>query len=272
MHMSCGVWGMAKLKRGRAKEMERRKKMYAVAGLGLCIMLAAGTAGRHFMAASAKEAEYAYRETALCHGDLQMTFTGEGVTAAQTILQEADFDVSATEFVVEKTYAASADEVKKGDALYKLSDESVAEAAAYYEEAVAKALKASSNAKTAYESGKAEAEYEREKSKAEAKSATETCDAALLALEDGVVTAAQDGILSGTLYEAGDTLTDGMAVAQYLNQDIMTVAVEVSQDNIAKISVGDKAEVSIAGMPMENLEGEIRYIATSATAERSMSN
>ena len=498
--MSCGRLRDAENRERKGREMEKRKKMCAVAGIGLCIMLAAGAAGRYFVTASAKESKRAYRETALEHGDLQMTFTGEGVTTAGTILQEADFDVSAVDFVVEKTYAASGDEVKQGDALYKLSDASIAEATAYYEEAVAKALKASSRAKTAYESGKAEAEYEREKSKADAQSAKESCDAAnneaaqkvteaeetlaeanrqisvyqtnleqnqyyadagasekkksyeeakkaeeqalkasekakaeydaavaavneklvklqegaaaasslqsvagiitdaaaagrsltekkdafekaenawqsarekaekakaeydaanlsyeksvseasarkeelersldslqlaytnavnaaeeekiknenerdtallageyaddvyentvanlkaacdtaddalselqkeqsaLLALEDGVVTAAWDGILSGVLYEAGDTLAGDSVIAQYLNQDIITVAVEVSQEDISKISVGDKAEVSIAGMPMESREGEICYIATSATSERSMSN
>lgn len=480
--------------------MERRKKRYAAAGLGLCVMLAAGTAGRYFMTASAKEQEPIYREVSLEHGDLQMTFTGEGVTAVGATAQEPDFDVSVTDFVVEKTYAASGDEVKEGDALYKISEESVAEAAAYYEKAVAKALKASSRAETAYESGKTEAEYEREKAKAEAKSAGEACNAAnsaadqkvaeaetalaeareqisvyqtnldqnqyyadagvsekkksyeeakkaseqaqkanqkakadydtavlavhekivnleksaaaasdlqtvsgmiadaaaasqsltekreafekaenalqsaqdatqkakeaydaanlsyekgvsdalarkeeleqsldslqlayanaanaaeaekiknentrdsallageyadsvyenaiaglkaacdaadqnlsklqgeqgaLLALKDGVVTASQDGILSGALYGAGDTLAGDAAIAQYVNQDLLTVTVEVSQENIAKISVGDKVQASIAGMPMESCEGEIRSIATSATSERSMSN
>lgn len=127
MRVSCGVCQHGEKYGEKGQEMEKRKRC-AMAGLGLCIILAVGTAGYLFMEASAKEQKGAYRETALEHGDLEMTFTGEGVTAAGSILQEPDFDVSVTDFVVEKTYAASGDEVKQGDAIYKISEESIADA------------------------------------------------------------------------------------------------------------------------------------------------
>lgn len=155
--------------------MKRKKMICAGAGLACCVLLSA-TAGTKFLHAAAGEGAPSYRETELQHGDLQLSFTGEGTTTEGTILQEADFDLSASDLIVEEVYAKSGDKVAQGDALYKLSEDSVKNAADYYDEAIAEAAKKSERAVAAYQAGKLNAEYTRDASKAEANAAKENME------------------------------------------------------------------------------------------------
>lgn len=101
--------------------MKKGKKLYAIIAVGVCSVLAAGGIGWHFVTASAKEPENPYQEVTLQHGDLQLTFTGEGTTAEGNVEQTADFDVSVVDFTIAECYVQSGEEIKTGDALYKLS-------------------------------------------------------------------------------------------------------------------------------------------------------
>lgn len=485
---------------GKGKGIKWSKKRYAVLAGCVSVVLFVCAVCVRLAGADANAAQNGYWELRLEHGDLQLTFLGEGTTAEGSIRQEAGFDVTAVDFVVEESCAASGDEVKKGDAIYRLSLDSMEEAVSYYEEKLAKAAKAAERAKTAYASGVAEAEYTKTEAKAKAGSAKEVYDAAndkaqeqiteaqaaideaqaqiavyqtnldqdvyetdagvrekkksseeaekaekqaqkeyqkvkgacdeaalalenqiaklgqsaaetadgmisadlavelcemnqtyaqkkealnkaeadlqaaqetakkaleeyrtavsscekaeneaaarkeelensltslqraytnavnaasleqvqnqntydtavlqgeyaeadydnteatlkaeydtaqkdldqlkeeqaaLLALEDGVVTAAYDGILSEVPYEAGNILQSGRMLAGYSDTEALTVAVEVSQEDVAKIAVGDTAKVRLPGVWMGNTEGEIRSIASAATSGRSISN
>lgn len=122
--------------------MKKGKKLYAVIAACVCGTVIAGSVGWYFINVSAKETEKSYREVTLEHGDLSLTFTGEGTTAEGNIEQSVAFDTAETDITVEECYVQSGDEVKTGDALYKISEESLKEAKAYYEEAVADAAKA----------------------------------------------------------------------------------------------------------------------------------
>lgn len=96
--------------------------------------------------------------------------------------------------------------------------------------------------------------------------------AELLALEDGVVVAAQDGTISSVTYEAGDILNATAAFVTYCDTSVLTISVEVSQENIVKIAVGDTVAVTISGSRMGDLEGSVSSIASSATTGGSVSN
>lgn len=169
--------------------MKKGKKLYAAIAGSLCLVLVAGGIGWRYMTAKKEGTVPPYRETTLEHGNLPLTFTGEGTTADGDILQQPDFDVSVVDFVIEEAYVSSNDEVKKGDALYKINSESIAEAAAYYEEAIAEASKAQERARVAYESGKVEAEYTKQETKATASSAQTMYDAANSSLTQKVTEA-----------------------------------------------------------------------------------
>lgn len=158
--------------------MKKGKKLYAAIAGGLCLALVAGGIGWHYMSANKPETRNPYREVNLEHGNIPLTFTGEGTTADGDITQQPEFDVTAVDFIIEESYVSSEDEVKTGDPLYKLSAESIAEATAYYEEQIADASKEQERTRVAYEAGKAEAEYTKTETKATAASAQEVYDAA----------------------------------------------------------------------------------------------
>lgn len=96
--------------------------------------------------------------------------------------------------------------------------------------------------------------------------------AALLALEDGVVTAQQSGTLATVAYEAGDIMMSGVAFVTYYDTDTITISVEVEQENIAKIAVSDSVAVAISGNRRGSIEGTITSIASSATSGGSVSD
>lgn len=95
---------------------------------------------------------------------------------------------------------------------------------------------------------------------------------ALLSLEDGVVCASQDGTIASVTYDADDTLVEQQAFVSYYNTQTISISVEVSQEDISKIAVGDTVSVAILGARTGNVEGKVASIASSATTGGSVSN
>ena len=95
---------------------------------------------------------------------------------------------------------------------------------------------------------------------------------ALLEIEDGVVCADRDGTLASVTYEAGDTLIKNTAFASYYDLDTILISVEVSQNDIAKLAVGDTVQVQISGSRMGVIDGTVYSIASEKTSGGSMSN
>ena len=95
---------------------------------------------------------------------------------------------------------------------------------------------------------------------------------ALLALENGVVTADEDGTIAAVPYEAEDTLQSGTAFALYCDTQTIMISVEVPQENIAQVGVGDEVSVMIAGNRDGAVTGTVSSIASSATTGGSVSN
>lgn len=96
--------------------------------------------------------------------------------------------------------------------------------------------------------------------------------AALLALEDGVVCANQAGILASVSYDADDVLFSGTTFVTYYDISTLTISVEVEQENIAKIAVGDEVSVAVSGSRRGSVTGTVASIASSATTGRSVSD
>lgn len=101
------------------------------------LFLSIGTCRRGKWRKGKGEGDEKGKEALRCgrHRDLQMTFTGEGTASEGILPQKADFNVGAADFIVEKTYVSSGDEVKRGDALYQIREESISEAEAALSEA-----------------------------------------------------------------------------------------------------------------------------------------
>ena len=308
------------------------------------------------------------------------SFSEEGTTQIGTTSQMPEFTVNAVTMTVEEVYASSGDTVSIGDALFKLTDESMEAAKSYYEDAISDAENTLKTAEANLASGKLSAEstkqdadltaqtaadsyqaqqsadaaqstleqaqkefdsavetynknveetnteiteltdslddlksdyeqaerdattqkaelqneydtavvegkyagrtYESTVSELESavESAQDTLDTlkeeqtALLALENGVVTADEDGTIAAVPYEAEDTLQSGTAFALYCDTQTIMISVEVPQENIAQVGVGDEVSVMIAGNRDGAVTGTVSSIASSATTGGSVSN
>lgn len=94
----------------------------------------------------------------------------------------------------------------------------------------------------------------------------------LLSLENGVVCAERAGTLASVTYEAEDILFPGTAFVTYYDTSELTISLEVEQENIAKLEVGDEVRVAIFENRRGNMTGKVASIATSATTGRSVSD
>lgn len=162
----------------------KKKKITIAAAVAMAAVLAAGGAGYTVLRAEqTTTSETAYRETAVQAGDLKLTFEEEGTTQVSAVSQIPEFNVGTVKLIVDEVYVEAGDTVEEGDALLKLTDESVEEATAYYEKAVASAESALTTAQADYESGKLDAEYDKQDSTLALESAETTYNTAISDLD-----------------------------------------------------------------------------------------
>ena len=79
--------------------------------------------------------------------------------------------------------------------------------------------------------------------------------ALLETMTDGAIYADQAGAVAAIFYEAGDSLSSDTSVVSYYDTDTVSIILEVDQEDIAGLSVGDTAEVTLTGAGQ--LEGTI---------------
>ena len=75
----------------------------------------------------------------------------------------------------------------------------------------------------------------------------ETQKALLEAMTDGVISADRAGTVASISYEAEDLLDSSIPIVSYYDTDTVSITLEVPQEEIASLSVGDTAEVTLAG-------------------------
>lgn len=87
--------------------------------------------------------------------------------------------------------------------------------------------------------------------------------------EDGVLYADGEGVVTQVGYEAGDVLrTAGVAVS-YASPEDMSISVDVTQEDVVSMFVGDKVDILFAAYPDTPYEGTIHSIDTTATSRTS---
>ena len=84
---------------------------------------------------------------------------------------------------------------------------------------------------------------------------------------DGIVYAQSDGLIMTMNYEAGDSLINSGDLFTYVTEDSITLSVDVSQEDIVDLVVGDSVTISFTAYPDEIYTGEITAITTTATSE-----
>ena len=86
---------------------------------------------------------------------------------------------------------------------------------------------------------------------------------------DGTVLAAGSGIVTEVGYEAGDSLMNAGTLIAFAKADEMTVSVDVSQEDVVAMKVGDTVEISFSAYEGETYQGVIESITTTATSRNS---
>lgn len=216
--------------------------------------------------------------TALAQAQDTLTQAQQSADAAQSTLEQAqkEFD-SAVE-----TYNKNEEETNTK--ITELTD-SLDDLKSDYEQAERDATTQKAELQNEYDTAVVEGKYAGstyESTVSELESAVESAQdtldtlkeeqTALLALEDGVVTADEDGTIAAVPYEAEDTLQSGTAFALYCDTQTIMISVEVPQENIAQVGVGDEVSVMIAGNRDGAVTGTVSSIASSATTGGSVSN
>ena len=216
--------------------------------------------------------------TALAQAQDTLTQAQQSADAAQSTLEQAqkEFD-SAVETYNKNVEETNTEITELTDSLDDLKPD--------YEQAERDATTQKAELQNEYDTAVVEGKYAGstyESTVSELESAVESAQdtldtlkeeqTALLALENGVVTADEDGTIAAVPYEAEDTLQSGTAFALYCDTQTIMISVEVPQENIAQVGVGDEVSVMIAGNRDGAVTGTVSSIASSATTGGSVSN
>lgn len=113
--------------------------------------------------------------------------------------------------------------------------------------------------------------YENALSKAqrELEEAAQKLDAFDKFVGDGTVCAAGSGIVTEIGYEEGDYLMNTGTLIAFAKADEMTVSVDVSQEDVVMLKVGDTVELRMFAYEGETYRGIIKSITTTATSRNS---
>lgn len=86
---------------------------------------------------------------------------------------------------------------------------------------------------------------------------------------DGTVCAEGSGIVTQTGYAVGDYLTNTGTLIAFAKAQDMTVSVDVSQEDIVSIKVGDPVELRLSAYEGETYKGTVKSMTTTATSRNS---
>lgn len=86
-------------------------------------------------------------------------------------------------------------------------------------------------------------------------------------VQDGTVYAEGTGIVTSVGYEEGDSLINAGTIVSYTTAEDMQITVDVSQEDIVSLEVGDTVDIEFSAYEGEQYEGTIAEIMTTATSE-----
>lgn len=117
--------------------------------------------------------------------------------------------------------------------------------------------------------------YTRDSLKKTVDSAQEEYDQALQTLEDlksflgedGIIYADGSGLVTEVVYESGDELISAGNMLTYIKEGSYTVSVDVSEEDIAGISIGDSVRVAFSAYPDAEYTGTVQSLTTTKTSD-----
>ncbi len=78
---------------------------------------------------------------------------------------------------------------------------------------------------------------------------------------DAVIVAPVPGIITSKPVEEGELVNTGTTVTKIIRPDIMRLMIYINETDLAKIKVGNTADVVIDGMPDKSFPGKVSYIS-----------
>lgn len=87
--------------------------------------------------------------------------------------------------------------------------------------------------------------------------------------DDGIVYADGSGLVTAVNYEAGDRLKTKGAMVTYVKSNGYRISVDVSEEDIPQISVGDTVSIVMTAYPEETYTGTVKTISTSRSGSYS---
>lgn len=102
------------------------------------------------------------------------------------------------------------------------------------------------------------------------KQATEKLEAFEAFIGDGTVYAKGNGMITELGYEKGDYLIESGILISYASEENKTVSVDVSEEDIVTIHVGDKVNLTFTAYPDETYEGIVTSVTTTATSRNTV--
>ncbi len=87
--------------------------------------------------------------------------------------------------------------------------------------------------------------------------------------DDGIILATEDGIITESVYEEGDSLTTMGAMFKYATSDNLIISVDVTQEDIVDLNVGDSVDITFTAYSDEPYTGTISSINTEAVSDYS---
>lgn len=107
----------------------------------------------------------------------------------------------------------------------------------------------------------------------EAQEAVDTARSDLEAFEayisDGSIRAEYSGTVTGVGYASGDTLNSDTAIASFADAESITVTVNVTEDDIAAVGIGDEVDISFIAYTDEEYSGYVSEIGSSSSSGNS---
>lgn len=246
----------------RIKMKWNRKYASVLAGVVLVAVTVSSIGYR--VAAADTDGNKAENEQDTTQEEFGKSFTEEGTTQIKTDSQNPNFSVGAVTMTVEEVYVESGTTVEEGTALLKITDESMEDAIAYYEDEIEDARDALATAQIELESGMLEAGYELQDTELLAETAQSSYDAAVSELAvsvDEKKEAYDDVVDEIDLYqEALDNGTYYVQVGAEEKQaavDAATVAVTDAQAALTTAQSNYDAAQTAITTDMENLKSQI---------------
>lgn len=85
--------------------------------------------------------------------------------------------------------------------------------------------------------------------------------------DDNIIYADGSGLVTAVNYEAGDELASSGTMLTYTKSDGYTITVDISEEDIPEVSVGEQVSIVFTAYPDETASGTVSVISTSASSD-----